>query len=121
MPIDDSIFKHKSSYVILEVQLWAILQWQDDHILNADRAFPKVCFRLFVESMSQTVVRSGIEDTDIMEMDDKIREEKNAYLFFFLFHKKIMPNKFRVTVKNWISKKFNVLRYIEVKWHVYFA
>lgn len=58
--------------------------------------YQKVCFRLFVESMSQTVVRSGTEDTDIMEMDDKTREEKNAYIFFFLFHKKIMLNKFRV-------------------------
>lgn len=45
LPIDDSIFKHKSSYVILEVQLWAILQWQDDHILNADRAFPEGLLR----------------------------------------------------------------------------
>lgn len=39
------IFKHKSSYVILEVQLWAILRWQDDHILNADKVSPEALLK----------------------------------------------------------------------------
>lgn len=53
------------------------------------------------------------------KMDDKTREEKNAYIFFFCFTKRLCLTNLELTVKNWIFKKFNVLRCIEVKWRLF--